>query len=391
LAGLVTGISPGISTIKVTSEDGGFTDTCMVKVTAPVKPVEFTVHIGPEGGTITEPRGTVLTIPAGALSHDTAITVITYLNADEISKIYEISPFISGVELLPHGITFTQPLTVTVPVEELLIPDSTYDIFIHPSGDSEWNPLLSGKANKSGDHLTFLTDHFSILSVSPWFSGSLELFPEALGSTDCISELAISNFINAFVNNHGTHLFDMKKIIEGVTYNISGVNFDFKYTCDQDKGESTRLLGHTSGITTIMTDSIEMESNRHLVISNLRITLYWAIWTNPDFQSIFISERIPRTLNDPQNLNYYSTMISIPAQLPETGNFYFSISPGEVASASIDGYISFNNTVIDVFDLTVLPREMIEPYKGSSLKVDLWAYKSEEYHENSAIWIVWGP
>jgi len=390
-AGLVIGISSGTADIIVTTEDGGFTDSCKVKVNIPAEPVQFTMTIGPDGGTIIEPRGTTISIPPGALSQNTEISVTTLLNSDEISELHGANPFLAGVELLPDGTTFAQPVTVTVPLEEPLLTDSTYDIFIFDQQSSQWKPSLIGIVNESGNNITFQTDHFSVLSIGPWFSGSLDMFPRALGYADCMAELAFSNFINTFVNNHGTHLFDMKKIIGGVTYNVCGVNFDFQHNCDQDKGKNTRLLGNSSGIYTCLSDSADIVSNGHSVITNLKVTIYWAIWSNPEFQSIFICDGIPRTPNDPQNFNYYSTLISIPLQLPESGNFYFSTTPNSVSDASIQGYICLNNVITDAFDLSLIPRESIVSYKGSSIAVNLWAYKSLVYHENSAIWIVWGP
>jgi hypothetical protein len=389
--GLVTGISAGTTDILITTEDGGFADSCKVIVNIPADPVQFTMHIGPDGGTITEPRGTIISIPPGALTHDTALTVTTYLNADEISKIHQITPFNSGVELLPQGISFDQPVTVTVPTGDPLLPNTTYDMFFLDQVHSEWNPVFDGLTDESGNKITFQTDHFSVLSVSPWFSGSMVLFPRAMGSADCISELAISNFINSFVNNYGTQLFDMKKLIDGVTYNVKGAKFDFQYNCDQEQGKNSRMLGNTTGTNTFLSDSADLVFNGHTVSTKLKITIYWALWSNPEFQSIFISESIPTTPNNPQNFNYYSTSISIPAQLPDSGNFYFSTIPDSVVTASIQGYINFNEVVVDAFDLAKIPRELIESNKGSSITVDLWAYKTEVYHDNSAIWIVWVP
>jgi hypothetical protein len=80
-------------------------------------PVE-SVEIGPDGGSIELDDGTMLEIPAGALSEDVAITatVVEDLEADgyPAAPDFEDSPRYSIV-LAPHGLTFDEPVTLRLP------------------------------------------------------------------------------------------------------------------------------------------------------------------------------------------------------------------------------------------------------------------------------------
>jgi hypothetical protein len=75
----------------------------------------YSQEVGPEGGTVTDPRGGQVIIPAGALSENTMITIRTYLDQPELNNRFGLSPFFGGVDFGPDGTTFAVPVTVRIP------------------------------------------------------------------------------------------------------------------------------------------------------------------------------------------------------------------------------------------------------------------------------------
>ncbi len=82
-----------------------------------------------EGAVIELPTGLLLDIPAGALEEDTAVTVTPLVFPD----LAELDVF-AGVKLEPHGLRFSRPVTLRIPVPGLL-EGTELKLFEQPGDD----------------------------------------------------------------------------------------------------------------------------------------------------------------------------------------------------------------------------------------------------------------
>ena len=159
----------------------------------PILPDPIADIIGIDGGTITNDNGASITIPPGALSNSTEITIEPY---DHQSDSNEYAPaigdIVGGVVLGPEGLSFKEPATITIPLNKSLGPDvSEVKIFYKDIGDpnnSNYPPNYSGwkqtnyvgKVSSDRQSVTAQIDHFSKLVVQLNFgSSTLDIIGEA--------------------------------------------------------------------------------------------------------------------------------------------------------------------------------------------------------------------
>lgn len=102
-----------------------------------------------EGGSV-ELNGFRVTIPAGALPQDTVITL--ELPRDETLAKHVLASF------SPHGIQFKTPVTLTFPLDGVLLPGGTLEVGRWENGG--WTSL-GGTVSPDGKSLSSTTPHFS--------------------------------------------------------------------------------------------------------------------------------------------------------------------------------------------------------------------------------------
>lgn len=102
-----------------------------------------------EGGFV-ELNGFRVDIPAGALPHDALVTID--LPEDELLGKHVIAEF--G----PHGIQFNTPVTLTFPLEGVIVPEG--QLTVGRWEGSAWN-YLGGMVSADGTSLSGTTPHFS--------------------------------------------------------------------------------------------------------------------------------------------------------------------------------------------------------------------------------------
>ena len=83
----------------------------------------FSTTVGPAGGTVQGPMGTSVEIPAGALATETAIA-IELASAGAPPLPAGLTAAGQTFAFLPHGTTFTAPVTITVPFDPAAVPAS---------------------------------------------------------------------------------------------------------------------------------------------------------------------------------------------------------------------------------------------------------------------------
>lgn len=119
--------------------------------------------IGPVGGTATSGDGKAsVTIPADALSNETAITVAPASNppAGNIGTAYEFGP---------SGTTFNKPVTISIGYDEAALPSGVAesDLRMGTAVNGQWQAVSNSNTDTTTNIVTGTTDHFSIYAVVP--------------------------------------------------------------------------------------------------------------------------------------------------------------------------------------------------------------------------------
>ena len=124
-------------------------------------PVPTTV--GPAGGTVQGPMGTSVEIPAGALATETAIA-IELASAGAPPLPAGLTAAGQTFAFLPHGTTFTAPVTITVPFDPAAVPASaTAALLKSNAAQTTFAPVPGATAN--GGTMTAQVTSFSFILV----------------------------------------------------------------------------------------------------------------------------------------------------------------------------------------------------------------------------------
>ena len=106
-----------------------------------------------EGGSV-ELNGFRVDIPAGALPQDTVVTLS--LPRDEVLGKRVLAEF------EPHGIRFSQPVTLTFPLEGVILPEGALEV---GRWENDAWTSLGGTVSADGKSLSSTTPHFSTYSA----------------------------------------------------------------------------------------------------------------------------------------------------------------------------------------------------------------------------------
>ncbi|NOT08918.1 MAG: hypothetical protein HOP28_12025 [Gemmatimonadales bacterium] len=126
-SGVVTAVAPGVTSIQATSE--GISGSISLRVLA--KPISQEASIGPAGGAVTLPTGTVLTVASGALEANVNVQLVENpgrepTQLDDPSR--SISVLVSGSASTAAGVSLSLavPLPVAPPSGKRMLGRITY-------------------------------------------------------------------------------------------------------------------------------------------------------------------------------------------------------------------------------------------------------------------------
>ena len=122
--------------------------------------------IGAAGGTVTGPNGAQVVIPAGALAANTAIAVTasTTGNPAPPTGLMTVGPVVA---FTPHGTSFAQAVTVTVPVDPSVPAGAAVKLYKTMNGAAgPWEEVLG--ATRSGNLVSAQVRSFSL--IAPFIS-----------------------------------------------------------------------------------------------------------------------------------------------------------------------------------------------------------------------------
>jgi hypothetical protein len=146
--------------------------------------INITKTVGAQGGTVSHSDGSGVTIPAGALTANSMITLAT-VNATAPTGTVLVGP---AYDFGPDGTTFNQPVTITLPFTAKKIPAgrTSADIIIYtaPLNSTEYVALSTTVA---GATVQTTATHFTV------YLPAVKL-PTDGGSTDnCTSSCSVSS------------------------------------------------------------------------------------------------------------------------------------------------------------------------------------------------------
>ncbi|MBN1164675.1 MAG: hypothetical protein JXB45_08860 [Candidatus Krumholzibacteriota bacterium] len=132
---------------------------------SPVNPGKTT--IGPKGGTVTDSGGAAVTIPPGALSAETAITVETISSKGDLpADAPQFLKLLGGAEFGPTGTDFNSDVTITVPLDPPVGAGEMVSILVWNETEQQWEDE-GGTVTVApgGASATLTVDHFSLFSA----------------------------------------------------------------------------------------------------------------------------------------------------------------------------------------------------------------------------------
>jgi len=197
IQGQYFGTSQGTSTITFNGVDAGtasFWTAAVIKINVPVGgdtgPVVVTVSgqpsnaynflvkvtqtIGTEGGTIETATGNSIEIPTGAISEPMQVSVTPMTTESLPAGMPGEALPLGQMEILPHGITFNEPATIKIKLNDPSIPEGTVIPILYYDVNSQ-SYVFEG-TNGVVDHEGFLVsdkiEHLSIfVAFGVWAQG----------------------------------------------------------------------------------------------------------------------------------------------------------------------------------------------------------------------------
>jgi len=266
-------------TIIVTAALALFMTACSgsgAKGTAPFDVTSYSQNAGPDGGTITDPRGAVIIIPAGALDSETSITVKTYEDNAALVKKLGINPCIGGVDFGPDGLVFKKPVTIEIPASAALVPGQEYPLYVYDESEKVWQETeFFGVASADGTRLIAKITHFSFyvaIAVPMW---TLEKF-KSFYSWGFV-ETALDNYQDWFLANTDYYGYtiqndDKNYSICGMIFNVDVVKGADTETAINPYGETTTNI-RTYTIANLADDYMDSSGNENII--DLLVTFYW--------------------------------------------------------------------------------------------------------------------
>ncbi|KPL05861.1 hypothetical protein AMJ86_10580 [bacterium SM23_57] len=110
--------------------------------------------VGPSGGVVEGEKGAFITIPPGALSQSTA-TSLSLLPMTDYFVGYTTTDVVDGIKILPDGLTFQQPVLVTLPLKEWLPADTEIPVAFFHSRSTNFTAPVLGEVTDDGRYVVF--------------------------------------------------------------------------------------------------------------------------------------------------------------------------------------------------------------------------------------------
>ena len=141
--------------------------------------------IGPEGGTVTEPYGAQIIVPAGALATTIDLGIARDLSDAPSLAAIDIDTAGAGYALTPHGTTFATPATIQIPFDADRLPSDATPVLYKAEPGGGFAPIAT---TVSGNMLVATVGDFSW--VIPGYAATSPRMVYALVNTNSTLEVA---------------------------------------------------------------------------------------------------------------------------------------------------------------------------------------------------------
>ena len=235
--------------------------------------------IGKDGGTVEDANGAEVMIPEGALSDSYDISIASYTDNDDLPPgVAPILEMRGAVTLQPEGLTFSKPVTVTVPVSEYMEPRTKFPLLFWNESVQTWEQT-EFIATVADNGMSFSAD---ITHFSEYGGGAIE---------DLIYGGTIEQFKNDFTSwFQEEYMNDNNPVAKNnECYQICGAMFDLSYKINDEADGDFWTTGETetsdySDAPLIMVDYTYDISKGHSLDGYVRITatIHYKC-TQPDF------------------------------------------------------------------------------------------------------------
>lgn len=138
----------------------GGSDDPATSATPPPQPV-----VGASGGAVIGPEGSRVDVPPGAAAGDMTIAISKNSSlAPPLAADGSFTPVSNVFEITPHGMGFTEPVTVTLPIDPTLATAEANLVVLKAQPGGEWR--VHSNVVRSGNSVSFQVRDFSVLLVA---------------------------------------------------------------------------------------------------------------------------------------------------------------------------------------------------------------------------------
>ena len=261
------------------------------------------------GGTVSDPSGASIIIPANALGQDTTISVTTYGNGAGIDT---VMPLNGSVDFEPDGLVFNAPVTITIPCQSAMTPGETFPLWLYDKTFERWEPT-DFMATVAADGMSYSAPvtHFTVYSYGPG-QGAFDGFEEKFSDCDLMTEAqALNDLFQSYVLDFRSDHYEGQKFVgaDGKCYEVTAIHFALEYfsMCTQsgDFLENGSQDGDSDKV-------IIYYFNREATETNANAFDFWIRMyvdcTDPDFQlgaGMELSESTTVKLDETLDVNLY--------------------------------------------------------------------------------------
>lgn len=200
--------------------------------------------IGSAGGEVKdESTGLSLTVPTGALSSNTNIT-IECINDERLLSSEPVMDFLGAAEFQPSGTTFSKPVTVSMNLTKTP-KNSNLAVFCYYETDDVWEYVTDATIN--GNKATFEITHFSKYQVKDRTKDFLNEYTNIVrhAKANNMSDAEITEAFRDYLVND-KHIMDQYTTFNGYWYEPCGLKINGNYQINGKQGDS-EALSHREG------------------------------------------------------------------------------------------------------------------------------------------------
>jgi hypothetical protein len=185
--------------------------------------------VGAAQGTVSDPRGAVLNVPAGALDSSTTVSITTFANQAEVTKgSFGAAPIAACADFRPDGTVFKTPATVTLPFYG--DPSTAaVSLFFWNGPKSRWEPIGPATLSADGKSLSGQVSHFCTIAGFPYGGGLLEQFKTLFGDGSA-AQASLDEYATWFKQQTG--IMDKKLVVSNQCYKCASLYFNVNYSID---------------------------------------------------------------------------------------------------------------------------------------------------------------